>query len=89
MMGILIITTTAFLLALFIMFISERFKSENEEEQFVKLLPGYNCGVCGYGTCQGLAKEMIKNSIFYQKCKPLRGDALKKMETYLRGKNLL
>ncbi len=89
MIAILIITVTAFLLALLIVFISEKYKCENNSEKFVKLLPGYNCGVCGFGTCQGLANEMVKDPTLYQSCKPLRGDAKVEMETYLKGNKLI
>ena len=89
MIGIFIITVTAFLLAIFIMFISEKFKDDSKDKEFLRLLPGYNCGVCGYGTCQGLAQAMNENPQFYQKCKPLRGEALSEMENYLKGNNLI
>ncbi len=84
MIAILIVTLTALLLSFLIVFISEKYKSEDESKKIEKLLPGYNCGVCGYGTCQGLAQEMIQQPNLYQKCKPLRGEALTKMEAYLK-----
>ncbi len=48
-------------------------------------MPGYNCGVCGYGTCKALAEAMVEDPQLYQKCRPLRGEALREMETYLQG----
>ena len=89
MIAILIVTVTAFLLAIFIVFIANKFKDDRKEEMYERLLPGYNCGVCGYGTCIGLAKEMTHDVTLYKKCKPLRGEALKEMEAYLRGNKLL
>ncbi len=89
MIGIIIITVTALLLSLLILFVADRFKVENKSDEFDKLLPGYNCGVCGYGTCKGLADAMVDDPQLYQKCKPLRGDALREMEAYLRGNNLI
>jgi len=89
MMAVLIITVTAFLLGLLIVFVSEKFKSDDKSAVYEKHLPGYNCGVCGYGTCIGLAKEMEKDAKLYEKCKPLRGEAKEKMEEYLREENLL
>jgi len=48
------------------------------------LLPGYNCGACGFGSCDGMAKAMLENVDNYKKCKPLRGELLKEMETYIQ-----
>ena len=58
-------------------------QKDKKEEQYVKMLPGYNCGACGFGSCDGMAKAMLENIDNYKKCKPLRGDALKEMEAYI------
>ena len=50
----------------------------------MKRLPGYNCGACGYGSCAGMAKEMLKNLEAYKKCRPLRGDKLAEMEDFIK-----
>lgn len=65
MIAILIITITAFLLSLIIVFIDK----SSDTEEIVKLLPGYNCGSCGAGSCQGLANKIIENKDDYKKCR--------------------
>ncbi len=90
MIGILIITVSAFLLGIILMMVETQFgDSLDLEKEFEKLLPGYNCGACGYDTCRGMSEAMIEDPLNYQKCKPLRGDKLKEMEAYLRKNKLI
>ncbi|MBE6152043.1 MAG: hypothetical protein E7165_01860 [Firmicutes bacterium] len=85
MIGILILTLLALLLSVILVTIDYKLnRRENKEDEFRKLLPGYNCGACGYGSCDGMAKAMLEEIQNYKKCKPLRGDALKEMEAYVR-----
>ena len=88
MIGVVIITVIAFILGV-ILVLTDLFinKKDNKDEEFFKLLPGYNCGACGYGSCRGMAKEMCKNLEAYKKCRPLRGDKLKEMESYIKNIN--
>ncbi len=86
MIGILIITIIAFLLGTMLVLVDNKInKNNNQEEEFLKRLPGYNCGACGYGSCVGMASEMVKDNECYKKCRPLRGDKLKEMEEYLKS----
>lgn len=85
MIGIIVLTLLAFVLSIILVTFEQRLnREEKSEEQFSKLLPGYNCGACGFGSCEGMAKAMTENLDNYKKCKPLRGDALKEMEAYIR-----
>ena len=59
----------------------------NKKEEYLKRLPGFNCGGCGYGSCEGMAEAMCKSIENYKKCKPLKGEKLKEMEEYLDGRN--
>jgi Na+-translocating ferredoxin:NAD+ oxidoreductase RNF subunit RnfB len=60
-------------------------KKDDKKEEFLKRLPGYNCGSCGFGSCFGMADMMCKDKMCYKKCRPLRGDKLKEMEEYLKS----
>lgn len=85
MIGILIMTAFSFLLGLILIIVEAKIgKDEDLEKEFEKLLPGYNCGACGYDTCRRMSAAMMEDPLNYQKCKPLRGDKLKEMEAYLR-----
>lgn len=88
MIGIVILTLLGLILSVVLVTVEQKLnKKENKEEEFSKLLPGYNCGACGYGGCEGMAKAMLENIENYKKCRPLRGDALKEMEAYIRKIN--
>ena len=84
MIGILIVTLLAFFLSLIIVFLDSKLKN-NKEEKFLELLPGYNCGTCGFGSCNGMAKKMCDDINSYKKCKLLKGEKLKQMEEYVKN----
>lgn len=87
MTGILIVTIIAFFLSLIIVFLDTKLNDKNEKK-YLELLPGYNCGACGYGSCDGMAKKMCDDINNYKKCKPLKGEKLKIMEEYIEKHNL-
>ena len=68
MIAVLIMTVTAFILGL-VLVLTDLFinKKDKNEEEYLKRLPGYNCGACGYGSCSGMAKAMIQNIEAYKK----------------------
>lgn len=84
MIGIIILTVLGVILGIALVTVDQKLNcKDKKEEQYSKLLPGYNCGACGFGSCDGMAKAMMENIDNYKKCKPLRGDALKEMEAYV------
>ena len=90
MMGIIIMTILAFILGVALVnldfYFSKKFDLQTELEN---LLPGYNCGGCGFGSCKGLAQAMLDDPLNYKKCRPLKGEALREMETYIRKMKLV
>lgn len=84
MIGILIVTLLAFFLGLIIVILDSKLQ-DKQEDQFRKLLPGYNCGACGFGSCSGMAKKMCEDINAYKKCKPLKGENLEKMQNYINN----
>ena len=86
MIGILILTITAFVCGICISLISNQ-KQENKSEIYLKYLPGYNCGSCGYGSCKGMSEAMEIDPSVCNKCRPLRGDAKTKMEDVIKEIN--
>ena len=86
MIGIVIMTLVALILGSILVLTDIKINSgKKDEEEFLKRLPGYNCGACGYGSCSGMACEMCKNIEAYKNCRPLRGDKLKEMEDYIKS----
>lgn len=84
MIGILILTLTAFILGIILVIINSFNSKENPKEKEIEnLLPGLNCGGCGYGSCHGMACEILKNKDAYLNCRPLRGEKKEKLEEYI------
>lgn len=89
MIGILLLTVVALLLSIIIATVSLLINKDNKDiEEIEKLLPGLNCGACGFGSCKGMAYEILKNIEAYKNCRPLRGEKKEKLEEYLKIKKL-
>lgn len=82
MKGIIISTSIAFILGI-VLYVLDKFLNQKKKKDYLKYLPGYNCGACGYGSCAGMEKAMQEDVMNYKKCKPLRGDALERMKEYI------
>lgn len=48
---------------------------DHRAEELLAMLPGYNCGGCGYPGCDGLAAAIVKGEAPVNKC-PVGGDAV-------------
>ncbi|MBE6138209.1 MAG: hypothetical protein E7173_00500 [Firmicutes bacterium] len=88
MIGILILSILAFILSLILVTLEYKLnKKDIRQEKYCELLPGYNCGACGFGSCEGMAKAMLEDIDNYKKCKPLRGEPLEKLKVYIEKIN--
>ena len=47
---------------------------DEREEKVAEMLPGYNCGSCGYPGCSGLAKAIISGETDTVNCRPCKPD---------------
>ena len=54
-------------------------------ETVTGLLPGYNCGGCGYPGCSGFADAMVSGDTDSWKCKPCKADAKAEIIDYLKN----
>lgn len=70
MIGILILTVLGLISGIIIVVISNCATDINQEK-IEKMLPGYNCNACGFGSCKGMAANAIKDCNCLKKCKPL------------------
>ena len=82
MIGIIIITVVAFLLSLVLVFVSS--KTTTKESKIREFLPGYNCGGCGYGSCDGMAKALADGTGDIDKCRPTKKEEKEKLKEYLK-----
>ena len=85
MIGIIILTSVAFIFSILLVKLDDILKDHSKQDEAIeKMLPGYNCGACGYGGCHMLAQAIIEDSSNYKKCKALKGEAKQKLEEYLK-----
>ena len=81
MKGVLYLTLISFILGILIVVLN-RFINYSKVEDIKKLLPGYNCGSCGFGSCIGLAQELLNNKDSINKCRFIKNkeEILKKIK---------
>lgn len=84
MIGIIIITLLALIFGIILVNLEKMFPKDTSEIE--NLLPGYNCGACGYKGCSDLAEKIFEDPELYKKCRVLKGDNLIKMQNYLKEK---
>lgn len=58
-------------------------KTDERVEQILEVLPGLNCGVCGFSGCENYANELVNKDAPTNKCVPGGDDASKKISTIL------
>lgn len=55
-------------------------KDPREEKLVNEILPGYNCGACGFPGCAGYATSLIEGNKDHTKCRPGGPDVIKKID---------
>lgn len=56
---------------------------DNRLETVTAMLPGLNCGACGYPGCAGLAQALVDGKEQPIACKPSKPDARDRITAYL------
>ncbi len=60
-------------------------KEDDRLEKLNKMLPGFNCGACGYPGCSGFANAIIAREVdILGMCKPLKPTAKMEIKEYLQ-----
>jgi len=73
MKGVIYFSIITFVLAIIIVILNKLINKRNERmETFLKLLPGINCGICGYVNCEGMANALMDDKEAIYKCKVLK-----------------
>ena len=49
------------------------------------LLPGYNCGGCGFPGCSGMAEALVSKDMDHIACKPCKADKRQEIIDYLKN----
>lgn len=73
----LIVGGTGLLIGIFLGISGKKFavKTDEREEAILEILPGNNCGGCGYAGCSGLAAAIVKGEASVSGC-PVGGDSV-------------
>ena len=58
---------------------------DEREAKVTEMLPGYNCGGCGYPGCSGLAAALVGKTTDTVSCKPCKPDRRKEIVDYLNS----
>ena len=83
---ILTLCALGILAAVILYFVAQKFKVYEDPriDETEKMLPGANCGGCGYPGCRGLAEALVKNDDISKIYCPVGGEpVMKKIAAYL------
>lgn len=83
---ILVVSGLAALLALLLFLVAKKFRVEEDPriDDVEKMLPGANCGGCGFAGCRGMSEALVKQEdISSLYCPVGGGECMKKIATYL------
>ena len=79
---VVILTSLGFILSLVLFVVARKFKVEEDPriDEVEKLLPGANCGGCGFAGCRSFAQSAVKSSNLDSQFCPVGGnDVMKKI----------
>lgn len=68
MIGVIYFTIIACVLSIVITVLNNYLFKNNKEDEILKMLPGYNCGACGFGSCSGMMHALMKDKDAINKC---------------------
>jgi len=55
-------------------------------EKIIDILPGYNCGACGYSGCEQYAEAVVNDNEAQNKCAPGGVEVVEKIKTVMSEK---
>lgn len=58
-------------------------------EKVTSLLPGYNCGGCGFPGCSGMAEALVTGDMDHIACKPCKAEKRQEIIDYLKTHRVL
>ena len=61
-------------------------EDDDREQKIEEILPGYNCGACGYVGCEAMAKAILDGEVEYVKtCKVISESSAEELKDYCRS----
>ena len=76
------------LLGVLLSIAKEKFHVEEEDkrlQELIEMLPGYNCGSCGYSGCGAMAEAIVSGELDIIPCNPLKQVDREKLVEYLKN----
>lgn len=86
--GLLVLFGVGLLLGLLLAFADAKLSVKEDEriETLANLLPGYNCGVCGYPGCKEMAVAILSGQVKQiSQCRPSRPEERQVIIEYLKN----
>ena len=85
--AILVMLVTGMVLGLLLAVASKIFyvQVDERQEKVTTMLPGYNCGSCGYPGCSGLASALIDKTTDTVNCRPRKPEQRQAIVDYLNN----
>jgi len=60
-------------------------EEDDREQKIEEILPGYNCGACGYVGCEAMAKAILDGEVEYVKaCKVISEASAEELKCYCK-----
>jgi Na+-translocating ferredoxin:NAD+ oxidoreductase RNF subunit RnfB len=89
LIGIIVLGVLGALLSFLLSIAAKKFaiKDNVSCEKVVALLPGLNCGACGYPGCSELANEIVKGKAKVELCRITKEDARKEIMKIIKNAN--
>ncbi|MGI6324431.1 MAG: (Fe-S)-binding protein [Bacilli bacterium] len=88
MSGVIIITLLSFIFGLLLSITYYYLNKEDEQMKKIEaMLPGFNCNVCGFGSCKGMVKQALADISNLKKCRFLKPERLREIEEYIKAIN--
>ena len=60
-------------------------KEDKRQEEALKMLPGYNCGACGYPGCSGMIAALLNKETDVLQCTPSTPEQRQAIVDYLNN----
>ena len=60
-------------------------KEDKRQEEALKMLPGYNCGACGYPGCSGMLAALLNRETDVLQCTPCTPEQKQAIIDYLNS----
>ncbi len=83
--AVLVLVVLGLVLGLLIAVVSKVFKVEEDTrvEEVLALLPGANCGGCGFPGCSGMADAIVNNGANPRNCKPIKQEKVDEINSLM------